>query len=626
MLGFIESPNFKDFEDDVASFTSTKCLRIREDHLREEEKEHLKEVYVRLWEAFKDPNLDKHNNNSDSDDDNEDCTIDEFYWENKSDLAKISKEYAEVDIAKRNKKIVKKEKFIGSGWYEYVKNKRLRRGYKLGFNIGNPLDKLYVSLLKLMRKVGERVEELETYEWWFGEEMLGFIESPNFEDFKDDVASFTSTKCLRIREENLGEEEKEDLEEVHVRLWEAFKDPILNKHNSNSDSDDDNEDYTIDEFYWVKEIIFGYKSRKNVLVHCANRNKNIVKKERFIGIGWYEYAKNKRLRRGDKLGFSNGNPLDKLDPNQDKHNNNSDSNDDNEDYTTYELYWEKEIIFGYKARKNVLNFPREVTKKCLYWNQNAIKFIGDDTRKSYYGEVHCAKRNINIVKKEKFIGSGWYEYMKKKRLRREDKLGFTIHNPLDKLYVSLLKSMRKVGERVEEFDTYEWWFGVCYCWAWDPNQDKDNNNSNDDNEDYTIYELYWEREIIFGYKARKNVLNLPREVTKKCMYWNQNAIKFIDDHTGYSYYGEVHCAKRNKKIVKKEKFIGSGWYEYVKNKRLRRGDKLGFSIGNPLDKLYVSLLKSMRKGGERFEELDTYEWWFGICYCWPCYETVLMVL
>ncbi|KAI5400393.1 hypothetical protein KIW84_065325 [Lathyrus oleraceus] len=128
--------------------------------------------------------------------------------------------YGDVHYAKRNKKIVKKEKFIGSGWHEYMKNKRLRRGDKLGFSIGNPLDKLYVSLLKSMRKVGERVEELKTYEW----------------------------------EENLGVEEKEDLKEVHVRLWEAFEDPNLDKHNNNSDSDDDNEDYTIDEFYWENEI------------------------------------------------------------------------------------------------------------------------------------------------------------------------------------------------------------------------------------------------------------------------------------------------------------------------------------------------------------------------------------
>lgn len=58
-----------------------------------------------------------------------------------------------------------------------------------------------------------------------------------------------------------------------------------------------------------------------------------------------------------------------------------------------------------------------------------------------------------------------------------------------------------------------------------------------------------------------------------------------------SYYGEVHIAKRNKKIVKKEKFIGIGWYEFAKRKRLRRRDKLGFSIGSfSSNTLYVSLL------------------------------------
>lgn len=30
-----------------------------------------------------------------------------------------------------------------------------------------------------------------------------------------------------------------------------------------------------------------------------------------------------------------------------------------------------------------------------------------------------------------------------------------------------------------------------------------------------------------------------------------------------SCYEEVHIAKRNKKIVKNEKFIGIGWYEFA---------------------------------------------------------------
>lgn len=73
--------------------------------------------------------------------------------------------------------------------------------------------------------------------------------------------------------------------------------------------------------------------------------------------------------------------------------------------------------------------------------------------------------------------------------------------------------------------------------------------------------------------------HFSREMTKKCLYWNQKTIELIDDETGRSYYGEVHSAKWNKNIVKNEKFIGSGWYEFAKNKRLRRGDKLRFCIG-----------------------------------------------
>lgn len=58
-----------------------------------------------------------------------------------------------------------------------------------------------------------------------------------------------------------------------------------------------------------------------------------------------------------------------------------------------------------------------------------------------------------------------------------------------------------------------------------------------------------------------------------------------------SYYGKFHCAKHNNKVVKKEKFIGSGWYEFAKTKKIRRGDKLGFSIDRLTpETMYVSLL------------------------------------
>lgn len=53
-------------------------------------------------------------------------------------------------------------------------------------------------------------------------------------------------------------------------------------------------------------------------------------------------------------------------------------------------------------------------------------------------------------------------------------------------------------------------------------------------------------------------------------------MKLIDAENSDKCFGEVLCAKMNKKIVKLEKIIGRGWYEYVKENRLRRGDKLGF--------------------------------------------------
>lgn len=77
----------------------------------------------------------------------------------------------------------------------------------------------------------------------------------------------------------------------------------------------------------------------------------------------------------------------------------------------------------------------------------------------------------------------------------------------------------------------------------------------------------------------------------KCLFWNQKAIEIVDEETRMSYYGKVHCAKRNDKVVKKDKFIGSDWYEFAKTKKVGRSDKLGFSIdGLSPETMYVSLL------------------------------------
>lgn len=84
--------------------------------------------------------------------------------------------------------------------------------------------------------------------------------------------------------------------------------------------------------------------------------------------------------------------------------------------------------------------------------------------------------------------------------------------------------------------------------------------------------------------------HFPRFVTKKYLWWNQKAIEIIDADTEDRYYGEVHYEKRNKMVVKAEKFIGKDWYEYAKKNKLRRGDKFGFMIRDPSASLFVYIL------------------------------------
>ncbi|KAI5397502.1 hypothetical protein KIW84_063355 [Lathyrus oleraceus] len=90
--------------------------------------------------------------------------------------------------------------------------------------------------------------------------------------------------------------------------------------------------------------------------------------------------------------------------------------------------------------------------------------------------------------------------------------------------------------------------------------------------------------VSFGYKVEKNVLV------------NQKVIEIIDCDNGDKYFGKVHYAKRKNKVVKLEKFIGKGWYKYLKKKKLRRGDKVGFTICSLLNRLIVYIIKRGRYG------------------------------
>lgn len=65
---------------------------------------------------------------------------------------------------------------------------------------------------------------------------------------------------IQCRAENLTEAYNEDVKELRVRLWWPFKDLNLDKHNNSSDSNGKDEEDQKDEYYWEKEISFGYKA------------------------------------------------------------------------------------------------------------------------------------------------------------------------------------------------------------------------------------------------------------------------------------------------------------------------------------------------------------------------------
>ncbi|XP_058727012.1 uncharacterized protein LOC131598428 [Vicia villosa] len=113
---------------------------------------------------------------------------------------------------------------------------------------------------------------------------------------------------------------------------------------------------------------------------------------------------------------------------------------DPEEPEIIEHRWVKEIGFGYISKKNVMHFPSYVSRKWLKVNQRSIVFVDEDTGESWNARIKCAKRKGKIMKWEKHIGPVWYEYAKKKNIRRRDMVRFRITPTADRLYVKLYKN------------------------------------------------------------------------------------------------------------------------------------------------------------------------------------------
>ncbi|KAL5098638.1 hypothetical protein RYX36_002965, partial [Vicia faba] len=54
------------------------------------------------------------------------------------------------------------------------------------------------------------------------------------------------------------------------------------------------------------------------------------------------------------------------------------------------------------------NFPRNISRKCLYLGEDETNLVDDKFRKTYECEVRRAERNPV----EMWIGCGWYDFLK----------------------------------------------------------------------------------------------------------------------------------------------------------------------------------------------------------------------
>ncbi|RHN49639.1 putative transcription factor B3-Domain family [Medicago truncatula] len=70
------------------------------------------------------------------------------------------------------------------------------------------------------------------------------------------------------------------------------------------------------------------------------------------------------------------------------------------------------------------------------------------------------------------------------------------------------------------------------------------------------------------------------------MYVNQSKIRVVDDETGEEY----ECEVRDKGNWT-EKYVRSGWVDFVREKELKHGDLLFFTIDNPPHKLFVLVIR-----------------------------------
>ncbi|XP_058726075.1 uncharacterized protein LOC131597392 [Vicia villosa] len=111
-------------------------------------------------------------------------------------------------------------------------------------------------------------------------------------------------------------------------------------------------------------------------------------------------------------------------------------------------------------------------------------------------------------------------------------------------------------------------------------------SSDDSSDDEGVDEYCWEKRMRSGYIGCLNFLFFPREVYR--FFWFISPqIEMCDFETGEVYDCNIRIVVRNRE---EELYIGDDWYQFARMKRLRRGDRLGFTLSRFPYMLYVQLL------------------------------------
>ncbi|KAL5067960.1 hypothetical protein RYX36_018847 [Vicia faba] len=103
----------------------------------------------------------------------------------------------------------------------------------------------------------------------------------------------------------------------------------------------------------------------------------------------------------------------------------------------------------------------------------------------------------------------------------------------------------------------------------------------------------WKSENKSCEKPKENVLKIPHKVIRNSLHKSHRRVKLVDSSTGNSYGCEL-CVVERKYYV--ESFSDDGWNDFVRDTRLKNGDRVRYRISDPPpppgEKIVITVLKS----------------------------------